>query len=144
MGAAIRWDPGDSAGERTLTAGSAIARFNRWKPDPRTVGERSHALGDGVGYIWRHRRDYTASFELPEILDYGLLDEFLEWANAFGVFSIDTDDSENNTYEECQIAPGTEAEGSEPDPATLARTLRITALNISVAPINLRQNLQGL
>jgi hypothetical protein len=140
MGAAIRWDPGDSAGERTLTGSHTLVRFNRWHPLPDTIGERDNALGDGVGYQWVHRTDYAASFELPNIAhtSEGLLQEFLLWANAFGPFAIDTGDSESNTYGECQIAPGTRAEISDPDPETLEYTLSVTALSIAVAPIALR------
>jgi hypothetical protein len=140
MPAQIRWDPGDSAGERTLTGSPAICRFNRWRPVPDTIGERAIAVGDGVGYQWVHRTDYAAAFELPYIAHTNelLLQEFLLWANAFGVFAIDTADSESNTYGECQIAPGTRAEISDPDPETLEYTLTLTALNIAGAPIALR------
>ena len=140
MAAAIRWDPGDSAGERTLTGSSTLTRLNRWHPLPDTIGERANALGDGRLYQWVHRTDYAVSFELPNIAhtDEGLLQEFLLWANAGGEFAVDTDDAESNSYETCQVAPGTVAEISDPDPEFLEYTLSITALNVALIPIAMR------
>lgn len=136
--AAFRWNSG--AGEQTLTGASAICRFNGWRRDPHTVGEQAIAWGDGRGYQWPGRDDYTASMTLPHIAnaDEALVSQFLLWVNAFGLFSIDTADSEDNSYEECQIAPGSRAEVSEPDPETLDLAVSLTALNIAVAPIPLR------
>jgi hypothetical protein len=138
MGAQLRWDPGDSAGERTLTGAAGIVRFNGWTPDPHDVGEDAIAVGDGKGYKWSHRTDYIASFELSTIADEALAQEFVLWANSFGVFSIDTADAQANTYDECQIAPGTRAVLSRPDRETLDYTLTVTALNIAATPVPLR------
>jgi hypothetical protein len=139
MAAQLRFNNG--SGEQTLTSASSLARFNRWRPDPRPIGEAAHAVGDGVGYRWRHRTDYSVSFEFPLIAntDEAVLQQFLEWVNNFGAFSIDTGDSESNSYEQCQIAPGTEATISDPDPETLEYTLSIKAINIAASPVAMRR-----
>lgn len=142
MPAQIRWDPGDSAGERTLVATLPAVRLNRWSPDSFGVGEEAIGVGDGVGYVWTHRTDHLVSFEFPCIADYALLQEFQEWANNFGPFAIDTGDPESNSYEECQIASrnsGRVAIG-DPDPETLEYTITATVRNIAVSPVAMRQN----
>lgn len=134
--ARIRWDPGDSAGERTLSHCTPKGRFNRWVTDPQTVGEEAIGYGDGRGYVWAGRDDYIAAFELPHIghADVALLDEFVQWANAFGIFSIDTGDVDDTSYEECQKAPGSRVSYSPPDPETMDHTLSVVALNIATVP----------
>lgn len=140
MAAQIRWDPGDTAGERTLPCiVPATGRFNRWKMLPKIQGERAEEVGSGVGHVFEVRRDSAASMEfLIANADSALLWEFAEWADGFNVFSIDTGDSESNTYEECQIKVGTEIDISPPDPETLDLTLSMTVLNIAVAPAPMR------
>jgi hypothetical protein len=140
MPAQIRWNPGDSAGERTLPCvAEDTGRFNQVKPMPSPIGEAAIAVGDGKGYRWRHRTDYMASMTfLVAYSDEALVQEFLEWANNFGEFSIDTGDIESNTYDELQVAPGTEVDCSPPDPETLDFTLTFTALNIAVSPVSIR------
>lgn len=139
--AQIRWDPGDSAGERTLTGSPTVHFFNRWKPTPDPIGEEAFAIGDGRGYKWEERTDYLVSVEFPNIdhTDESLLQEFLEWANTFGIFSIDTADIEDNSYEECQVAPNTHATISDPDSETLEYTLSMTILNIAASPVPFRR-----
>lgn len=136
--AAFRWDSG--SGEQTLTGVTSVCRFNGWTVDPHHVGEQAIAVGDGVGYQWSHRTDYTAAMVLPHIsnADEAKVQDFLRWVNAFGIFAIDTADSEDNTYTTCQIAPGTAAEVSPPDPATLDLAVSLTALNIAAVPVPLR------
>lgn len=138
--AAIRWNPGDSAGERTLYGVNQVATFNGARPSPSPIGEAAIAVGDGVGYRYTHRTDYkTGQLALPVAYsDWSLVEEFLEWANNFGPFSMDTGDSEDNSYEDLQIAPDTEAECLEPDPETLDLTIVFTPLNIAAVPIPLR------
>ena len=145
MPAQIRWDPGDSAGERTLTSAAPLARFNAWTPDSFGVGEEAIAVGDGVGYVWTHRTDHLVSLEFTCIADYALLQEFQEWANNFGVFAIDTGDPESNSYDECQIASRGSGRVviSPPDRETLEYTLTATVRNIAVAPVTMRQNWQN-
>jgi len=137
MPAQIRWDPGDSAGERTLAPWSDVARWNRWKVMPATIGERATAVGDGRMYQWSHRTDYGASAILPHIhiSDQPLVQEFLLWANAGGEFAIDTGDTDDNSYDECQVAPGTLAECSEPDPETLDLTLTLAWIQVAAVPV---------
>lgn len=136
--AAFRWNSG--SGEQTLATAVEGGRFNGWRRDPHTVGEQAQAWGDGVGYQWPGRTDYTAAMTLPAIAaaDEALVQEFLLWVNAFGAFAIDTADSEDNTYATCQIAGGTRAEVSEPDPETLDLAVSLTALNIAASPVPLR------
>ena len=146
MPAQIRWDPGDSAGERTLTASIEAVRFNRWTPDSFGVGEEAIAVGDGIGYVWVHRTDHLVSFEFPCIADYALLQEFQEWANNFGPFAIDTGDPEDNTYETCQIASrasDSRVTISEPDPETLEYRITARVRNIATTPIAMRQTWQS-
>lgn len=119
MAATISFD--DGSGVQTITPSPSHARLNRWRPRPQSIGERAIAVGDGAGYHWAHRTDYGASFELPNIPNTAeaVLQDFLLWANAFGRFTITSNDSESNVYTACQIAPGTFMELSDPDPETL-------------------------
>lgn len=136
MTAQIRWDPGDSAGERTLAGVNDLGRFNRWKINSATIGERAVGWGTGITYQWPGRVDYLASWSLTVAYsDMSLVSEFLEWANAGNPFAIDTDDAASRTYEACSIAPDTLIECSEPDPETLDLTLTGTALNIAAVPV---------
>lgn len=132
--AAFRWNSG--SGSQTLTGAAAFARFNGWKRDPHQVGEQAIAVGDGVGYQYAHRTDYIAGMTLSEIAatDDAKVQDFLLWVNAFGPFAVDTADTQDNSYEECQIAPGSRAECSAPDPATLDIAVSLTALNIAASP----------
>jgi hypothetical protein len=134
----ITWDPGDSEGERTLPCVVEQGRFNRWKMMPKIQGEAAEGVGDGVGYIWKHRTDYVASMELQIAhSDGALLHEFLEWAGEFRRFTIETDDADDNTYDECQIKVGTEADVSPPDPETLDYVLSMTVTNVALVPVPL-------
>lgn len=133
--AAIRWNPGDSAGERTLSGAGALSRFNRWQMQPASIGEEAEGVGDGIGYKWRHRTDRGASMELIVAhADMDLLHEFLEWANEFNPFAIDTEDANDTTFDACQIKVRTRAVASAPDPETLDVTLSMTVLNIDSNP----------
>ena len=128
--AAFRWNSG--AGEQTLTGASAVCRFNGWKRDPHKVGEESVSVSTGAGYKYAHRTDYTAAMTLGTIAaaDDAKVQDFLEWVNAFGAFAIDTADSEDNSYENCQIAPGTKADSAPTDAVTLDLGVSLTALNL--------------
>ena len=132
--AAFRWNSG--SGVQTLECAASESRFNGWKRDPHKVGEMAIAVGDGVGYQWPHRTDYTAGMTLGGIAstDDAKVQDFLLWVNALGPFAIDTADSFDNSYEDCQIAPGTRAECSPPDPQTLDLAVSLTALNIATSP----------
>lgn len=145
MGSKITWDPGDSAGQRTLEGGSDHVRFNGWRPRPEIVGEEAQAIGDGVGYKWEDREDHLVTFVLPNIdhRDIATLYEFLEWANRFQPFAIETDDYEDNEYAECQVAVGTPAEISDPDPETGDYDLFLTIVNIAIAPTQFRRVLRA-
>jgi hypothetical protein len=140
VAAQIRWNSG--AGEQTLTSTSSLARFNRWKPDPAKIGEESQAVGDGVGYQWSHRTDYSVSFEFSLIAnsDDAEIQDFLEWANSYGVFSIDTGDGESNSYEQVQIGFRAKITLSDPDPETMEYTMTFPrVINIAAAPIPIRR-----
>ena len=139
MRAQLRWDPGDSAGERTLTGVLEMARFNQVIPDPAPIGEEATAVGDGVSYLWEHRVDYSA--ELTIIVAYtddALIQEFLEWANRKRFFALDAGDLEDNVYEELQVYGRTRATVSAPDPATMDRVLSMKVLNVAAVPIPIR------
>jgi hypothetical protein len=140
----IQWDPGDSAGTRTLPCIVDNGRFNRWKMMPRVVGEVAEAVGDGRGYVWKHRTDNVASMELLIAHDdAALIDEFIKWAmgdagaGTFGLFDIHTDDTESNVYTDVQIKVGTEIDVSPPDPETLDWTLSMTVVDVSASPVPL-------
>jgi hypothetical protein len=136
--ASISFDNG--SGTQTITQGSDENRFNRWHPLPSTAGEEARALGDGYFYQWIHRSDYAVSFEMPNVSNdqEAVVQQLLEWANSGGEFTLTTDDSESNEYTECQVAPRTRLEISDPDPATLEFTIRGTALNVSLTHIRMR------
>ena len=138
MAASISFD--DGSGVQTINASPTRARFNKWRPRPATIGERAIAVGDGAGYHWAHRTDYGASFELPNIphTSEAVLQDFLLHANGFGLFTITPDDSEANSYANCQIAPGTFAEISDPDTETLEYTLTLQVIDLSPSPAQLR------
>ncbi len=138
MAASISFN--DGSGVQTITPSSAKNRLNKWRPRPMTIGERAIAVGDGAGYHWAHRTDYGGSFELPNIpnTQEAVLQDFLLHANAFGLFTITTTDSESNSYSSCQIAPGTFMELSDPDPETLEYTLSGTVINLAASPTPLR------
>jgi hypothetical protein len=145
---AIKWDPGDSAGERTLPCVIDTGRFNRWKMMPKVQGEVAEAVGDGRGYIWKQRTDNIASMDLTIAHDDGaLIDEFIKWAmgdsgtGSFGLFTIVTDDADDNEFEDCQIKVGTEIDVSPPDPETLDFTLSMTVVHVALTPVPLVQRL---
>lgn len=138
--AQLRWDPGDSAGERTLVVVGAEGKFNGWKIQPMGIGERSVSVGDGLTHVWTHRTDYGVSFRFSVLeSDQSLLSEFLEWANLGRIFAIDTGDAEDNTYEECCIAPHTLFEAGEPDPDTLDIPVVGSVINAATSPVPMRQ-----
>ena len=138
MPASITFD--DGAGAQTITPSPSVSRFNRWQPTPDTIGERANAVADGRLYQWTHRTDFGASFELPHLANSGeaVLQAFLLWANAGGAFTVTTGDSESNVYTEVQVAPGTRAELSDPDPETIEYTLSLTVINVATTPVPLR------
>jgi hypothetical protein len=97
-------------------------------------------VGDGLTHVWRHRTDYGVSFHFTVAeADQSLLQQFIEWANVGGFFAIDTDDSEDNTYEECCIAPGTLIEAGDHDAETLDIPVTASVINAAVAPIPMRR-----
>lgn len=127
----------DGSGAQTITPTVSIGRFNRWHPLPDTIGERAIGVGDGIGYQWQHRTDHAVSWALGHLAntDMEKLIDFVVWANAFGQFTINTADSSSRSYTQCQIAPGTRIELSDPHPETLEYTLSGTALNLTGAPM---------
>lgn len=106
--ASITFD--DGSGNQTINSAwpAPANRFGNWIPKPTKIGERSTAVGDGVRYQWAHRTDYGASFELPGIARSSeqVLQLFKLHADAGGLFTVTTADSETNTYTECGLAPG--------------------------------------
>jgi hypothetical protein len=138
--AQIRWDPGDSAGERTLITSGSEGRFNGWKIQPMGIGERAVSVGDGLTHVWTHRTDQGVAFRFSVLEeDQSLLSEFLEWANLGRLFAIDTNDAEDNTYEEVCIAPGTLFDAGEPDPTTLDIPVAGSVINAAASPVPMRQ-----
>lgn len=138
MAAQLKWDPGDSAGERTLPCVFSPGRWNRWKMMPKVKGEVAEAVGDGTGYVWAHRQDKMASMELTiAYTDADLAHEFLEWVNEFGKFDVHTGDAASTIYEDCQIKVGTDADISPPDPETLDLTLSLTVIHLATVPVPL-------
>jgi hypothetical protein len=136
----IRWDPGDSAGERTLAVVSTNGRFNGWRIQPATIGERAVSWGDGLTHVWSGRTDQGVSFRFSVAeSDQSLLNEFLLWANLGRLFEIHTKDKEDNTYDECCIAPGTMIEAGEPDPETLDIPVSASVINAAVSPVPMRR-----
>lgn len=135
MAASIAFNNG--SGSQTITPTPTVSRFNRWRPVPDTIGERAHGVGDGVGYQWTHRTDDAVAWTLPHIAhtEMAKVIAFVKWANAFGVFTMNTGDASSRSYSQCQIAPGTRIEISEPDPETLEYTLSGVALNLAGAPM---------
>jgi hypothetical protein len=133
-GAAIRYNPG--GGEVTIaTVHGALGRFNGFQQDSGGVGESAIGVGDGRGYRWTHRTDYKVALVLPHIAitDEDKVEEFLRFANDFGIFAIDTGIN-GTSYSEVQIAPGTRAVASPPDPQTLDLSISMTIINIAASP----------
>ena len=138
--AQIRWDPGDSAGERTLTVAGEEGQLNGWRIQPAVVGERAVAVGDGITHVWEERTDQGVAFRFLVLeVDQSLLNEFLLWANTGKLFAIDTKDSEDNTYEECCIAPNTLFDAGDCDPETLDIPVSGSVINAAVAPVPMRR-----
>lgn len=127
----------DGSGSQTITPTPPVSRFNRWHPGGEPIGEKAHGVGDGIGYAWTHRTDHIASWELPHLAnsDMGKLIAFQLWANKFGVFTMNTGDAGSRSYTQCQIAPGTRIEISDPDPETLEYRLTGTTLNKAGNPM---------
>lgn len=132
----------DATGSATLVQsddGEPTARFNSWTPDPMPIGEQANGLGDGRLWTFEFRVDYKASFEMPRIpmADEAILQRFKLHAERGGFFTLTTDDSESNEYDECQRAPGTQID-IRLVPETLEYTLRMTAINMAASPVPLR------
>ena len=139
MAAGISFD--DGSGTQTITGSSVVSRFNRWNPNSVPIGEEAIEWGSGRGHKWPGRVDYLVSFELPHIdhTEESKVQDFLEHANRFGLFTVTTGDSESNVFTDCQVAPGTRAEISDPDPETLEITLRVTAISVGSVPTRFRR-----
>jgi hypothetical protein len=131
----------DGGGAQTITPSPSVSRFNRWNPDTVPIGEEAIEWGSGRGHRWTGRDDFLVQLELPHInhTEESKLQDFLVHANRFGVFTITTGDSESNVFTDCQIAPGTRAEISDPDPETLEITLRLTAISVATVPVRFRR-----
>jgi hypothetical protein len=131
----------DGSGAQTITPSPSVSRFNRWNPDTVPIGEEAIEWGSGRGHRWTGRDDFLVQLELPHInhTEESKLQDFLVHANRFGVFTITTGDSESNVFTDCQIAPGTRAEISDPDPETLEITLRLTAISVATVPVRFRR-----
>lgn len=131
----------DGSGAATLqpSGPASVSRFNNWTPDPDTIGERAFALGDGRLYQFIHRTDYIASFDMPRIpvADEAILQRFLLWAKAGGLFTVNTTDSASNSYSDCQLAPETQP-ALTLDREMLEYTLSLTIVHVAAVPTPLR------
>ena len=141
MPASISFD--DGSGVQTITPSPSLSRFNRWNPNSDPIGEEAIEWGSGKGHKWPGRDDELVSLELPHIAhtEINKVQDFLKWANRFGVFTITTGDSESNVFTDCQIAPGPESKAriSDPDPENLEITLRLTAISVAAVPVRFRR-----
>lgn len=137
--ASITFD--DGSGNQTISSAwpAPANRFGNWIPKPLTIGERATAVGDGRRYQWSHRIDYGASFELPGIArsSEAVLQLFKLHADAGGIFTVTTADTESNVYSECAMAPGALVEFVL-DRRTLEFTLVLDVINVAAAPEALR------
>lgn len=135
--ASIDFTDGTGAASITMSDdGKTTARFNRWRPLSNTIGERANALGDGRLYQFVHRVDYRVSFEMPRIpyTQQGILHRFMLHAYSGGIFEVHTDDLNNRSYAECQLAPEASVEVSDPDPENLEYTLQLDVINVAGTP----------
>lgn len=132
--AAFRWNSG--SGSQTLTGAAAFTRFNGWRMEPGDVGEEATAVGDGVSYKYSLRDDFLVDLRLSNIAaaDAAKASDFVKWVNKFGTFALDTADSLDTSYEECQVPRERKAVLSPPDPVTLDLEISLTARNISASP----------
>lgn len=134
MAASIAFD--DGSGSQTITPAPSVSRFNGWRTPSRYQGEKANAWGDGKLYQWPGRLDHAAAFRLDHIpyTDQGKLEAFLLWANSGGDFTITIGNIAGDVYSEVQVAPGTEAEMSEPDPELLDYSLSMVVIDVSATP----------
>lgn len=129
----------DEVGTVTLASSyptGPARRFRNWTPDQNAFGPRVFALGTGRAYEFAHRRDYTASFEIPGILPSQHEDfiRFKVWAMKGCPFDVYCEDADNHYYE-CRIAPDTQPEMRLEDSAMLEYTISLSARAIINVPM---------
>lgn len=109
-------------------------RFRAWVPLVSPIGPLHHALGTGIPYLYEHRCDHGAKFQLPYIPNASQSDtlRLIRHVLRAGVFTVSTGDAYGAEYE-CYLWPGSSPEMSEPDPITRERTLTVSALNSTEA-----------
>lgn len=138
--ASITFD--DGSGDQTIssTYPAPANRFRGWRPLPQGIGERATALGDGRMYRWKHRTDYGAHLELHGIArsQDAVLQDFKEWADDGGVFTVTTGDSESNVFTSCALAPGSFVELIPELQRMKVFTLSMDVINVAVTPVRLR------
>ena len=114
----------------------AGARFQAWTPTPEIIGPMHQALGTGIPYVWEHREDQGASFELryiPNNLQSDCI-RLIRHLKRGGLITLACGDADNATYE-CYLWPGSKPSLSAADPKDLRRVLSLAVLNSEAGEI---------
>jgi hypothetical protein len=98
----------DGTGSQTLSSGwpTPANRFRDITPAPVHIGQRAIALGDRRRYQYILATSQAVSGVLPGVAlaDEAILRAFKLHAEAGGLFTMTTGDSESNIYSDCQLA----------------------------------------
>lgn len=111
-------------------------RFRGWVPLVQPIGPVHNALGTGIPYLWEHRCDYGASFELPYIPNESQTDavRLIRHLMRAGQITVHTGDADGASYD-CYLWPGSTPKLSPPDPRDLRRILSLSVLNATADEI---------
>jgi hypothetical protein len=133
----IEWEDSDGTGVLTPSYPNGPARrFRNWTPAVVPVGPARYALGTGRRFLYEHRRDYRASFEVPGLkpTQHALVHRFVLHALKGCAFFVYTEDKNAATYE-CRLAEDGEPEYTFEDTQQLEYTVRVTVKNLAAAPM---------
>ena len=94
-------------------------------------------LGMPVMLFWMMRSQRKKAAQQQDLQSSaGIGSEIMTTAGIFGTI-VDEDEDEGTII--LEIAPGTHAEISDPDPETLEITLRLTAISVGAVPTRFRR-----
>jgi hypothetical protein len=132
----------DDVGSVTLDNGTTAvsdglgSRFADWTPFQKPIGPATTALGTGMRYQFAFRTDYGASFTMNEIPNTKM-DDMLRcqaWLLGGGTVEVDTEDSNNNVYDTCCLAPGGDVSIALQDKALLLYSMTFVLINVDASP----------
>lgn len=133
--ASITWTDGMLT---NVWVGTPAERFGGVEPAARVVGQRRTLLATGAPRVWKHREDYTASFEVRDIANTDLatcLALSLHLQRG-GAVTVTMGDTLGGTFTNCVLAPGAEPPTPKlSDPQALRYTMAFTLLNLDGTPL---------